>query len=109
MRVLLASRNAGKLREFHQLLPGLDLVPWPAQAPDIPEEGAFFQDNALQKATFARAWWAEHGTEPVAGPEGCRHRLRPAQGGSEVAIQTRSCDLGDCDNRLPPPGRLNSS
>ena len=67
MKILLASRNAGKRREFQQLLPGVDLLPWPAEAPEIPEDGAFFQDNALQKARFAWAWWAEHGTEPVAG------------------------------------------
>jgi XTP/dITP diphosphohydrolase len=67
MRLLLASRNQGKLREFGQLLPGIQWVPWPAEAPEIPEEGAFFQDNALQKATFAKAWWAEHGTAPVDG------------------------------------------
>lgn len=67
MKILLASRNAGKLREFRDLLPGIDLVPWPAEAPEIPEEGAFFQDNALQKATFAKAWWDGHGPEPVDG------------------------------------------
>ena len=67
MRILLASRNAGKLREFQQLLPDAALVPWPAEAPEIPEEGAFFQDNALQKARFAWDWWAEHGTTPVDG------------------------------------------
>jgi XTP/dITP diphosphohydrolase len=67
MKILLASRNAGKLREFGELLPGVELVPWPAQAPEIPEDGAFFQDNALQKARFAWAWWSEHGTEPVDG------------------------------------------
>ena len=67
MDILLASRNAGKLSEFKELLPGLSLLPWPADAPDIPEEGAFFQDNALQKATFARDWWAEHGTARVDG------------------------------------------
>ena len=67
MALLLASRNPGKLREFQQLLPGLALVPWPAGAPEIPEEGAFFQDNALQKATFARDWWLAHGTAPVDG------------------------------------------
>ncbi|HLO65889.1 MAG TPA: non-canonical purine NTP pyrophosphatase [Holophaga sp.] len=67
MRILLASRNAGKLREFAELLPGADLVPWPASAPEIPEDGAFFQDNALQKATFARAWWDGHGGEAVDG------------------------------------------
>jgi XTP/dITP diphosphohydrolase len=66
-RILLASRNPGKLKEFRQLLPGFELLPWPLEAPEIPEEGAFFQDNALQKATFARAWWLEQGMEPVDG------------------------------------------
>jgi XTP/dITP diphosphohydrolase len=67
LSVLLASRNAGKLREFAELLPDLHLIPWPAEAPELPETGAFFQDNALQKAEGARAWWREHGTVPVGG------------------------------------------
>jgi XTP/dITP diphosphohydrolase len=67
LKVLLASRNAGKLREFSALLPDLQFVLWPADAPDLPETGAFFQDNALQKAEGARAWWESHGTEPVDG------------------------------------------
>lgn len=67
MRILLASRNRGKLKEFQELLDGHQLLPWPPEAPDIPEEGAFFQDNALQKAEFARTWWARHGTVPVDG------------------------------------------
>lgn len=67
LNVLLASRNAGKLREFASLLPEVRLVPWPAEAPELPETGAFFQDNALQKVKGARAWWREHGTEPVDG------------------------------------------
>ncbi|HEX9009235.1 MAG TPA: non-canonical purine NTP pyrophosphatase [Holophagaceae bacterium] len=67
LNVLLASRNAGKLREFAELLPEVHLIPWPMEAPELPETGAFFQDNALQKAEGARAWWREHGTEPVDG------------------------------------------
>lgn len=67
LRLLLATRNAGKLREFAELLPGTVCVPWPARAPELPETGAFFQDNALQKAEGARAWWLEHGTEVVDG------------------------------------------
>lgn len=67
LKVLLASRNAGKLREFAELLPELQFVLWPAEAPDLPETGAFFQDNALQKVEGARAWWREHGTEAVDG------------------------------------------
>ena len=66
MKVLLASRNPGKLREFAELLPGFELVLWPEGAPEIPETGAFFSDNALQKAAFARQWWKDHGTGPVA-------------------------------------------
>lgn len=67
LKVLLASRNAGKLREFSALLPDLQFVLWPADAPELPETGAFFQDNALQKAEGARTWWLEHGTESVDG------------------------------------------
>lgn len=67
LKLLLASRNAGKLREFAELLPGFTLVPWPAEAPELSETGAFFQDNALQKAEGALAWWKVHGTEPVDG------------------------------------------
>ena len=67
MKLLLATRNQGKLREFSALLPGIELVPWPATAPELPETGAFFQDNALQKAEGARVWWREHGAEPVDG------------------------------------------
>jgi XTP/dITP diphosphohydrolase len=67
LKVLLASRNAGKLREFSALLPDMQFVLWPADAPELPETGAFFHDNALQKVHGARAWWLEHGAEPVDG------------------------------------------
>jgi XTP/dITP diphosphohydrolase len=67
MKILLASRNAGKLREFHALLPGVEWVAWPPEAPEIPEDGAFFQDNALQKATFAQTWWSAQGGQKVDG------------------------------------------
>ena len=67
LKLLLASRNAGKLREFSALLPEFDFVLWPSEAPELPETGAFFQDNALQKAEGALAWWREQGREPVDG------------------------------------------
>jgi XTP/dITP diphosphohydrolase len=65
LNILLASRNKGKLKEFAELLPDVQMILWPKEAPELPETGAFFQDNALQKAEGARAWWAEHGTEAV--------------------------------------------
>jgi len=67
LTLLLASRNAGKLREFSELLPDVQFVLWPKEAPELPETGAFFQDNALQKAEGARAWWQQHGTASVDG------------------------------------------
>ncbi len=67
LKVLLASRNPGKLREFAELLPEFHFVPWPEGAPSLPETGAFFQDNALQKVAGARAWWLQHGGETVDG------------------------------------------
>lgn len=59
MKLLLATRNAGKLREFHQLLAGfpvelvtLDSVP---TAVEVEETGDTFEANARLKATgYAR-------------------------------------------------------
>lgn len=67
MKVLLATRNPGKLREFTGLLPGLEFVPWPAEAPELPETGAFFADNALQKAEGALRWWKANRSEALDG------------------------------------------
>jgi len=67
VKLLLASRNAHKAEELSELLPGITFVLWPADAPEIPEDGAFFQDNALQKATYALAWWKQQGPEPIEG------------------------------------------
>jgi len=67
VKLLIATRNAHKMEEFHELLPGIEFVCWPPEAPEIPESGAFFQDNALQKATFALEWWRQHGQEPIDG------------------------------------------
>ena len=67
LKLLLASRNVGKLKEFAELMPDFQMVPWPAHAPEIPEDGAFFHDNAIQKAEFAMDWWKGHGTEPLDG------------------------------------------
>ena len=65
MRILLASSNEHKVREFGELLPGLDVVAW--RGPAIPEDGAFFQDNALQKVLFARDWCGANGLGGVDG------------------------------------------
>ncbi len=57
--VVIASRNQGKIAEFHELLRGLDvnvlsLADFPG-LPDVAETGATFQENALLKARAAAA------------------------------------------------------
>lgn len=52
---VLATRNAHKLREMAELLPGLDLRPLPDGVPSPVEDGDSFAANALIKARAARA------------------------------------------------------
>lgn len=53
-RIVLASRNAGKLVELRRILGAdFDLVPLPDDAPEVDETGATFEENALLKATSA--------------------------------------------------------
>jgi XTP/dITP diphosphohydrolase len=53
-RIVLASRNEGKLAELRRILgPGYELVGLPAAAPDVAETGVTFEENALLKAHAA--------------------------------------------------------
>jgi XTP/dITP diphosphohydrolase len=52
VRVALASRNAGKLRELRRLLPGWEIEP--TDTADVEETGATFYENACLKACHAR-------------------------------------------------------
>jgi XTP/dITP diphosphohydrolase len=68
VRIVLASRNAGKLAELRRILgPEYDLVGLPESAPDVAETGATFEDNALLKA---RAAVSETGLVSVADDSG---------------------------------------
>jgi len=53
VRLLLATRNAHKLREFERLLPGIELDALPDDLPTPVEDGATYADNALIKARAA--------------------------------------------------------
>ena len=55
MRLLLATRNEHKLREFAQLLAPHDVDPLPASVMLPPETGETFAENALDKARAAAA------------------------------------------------------
>lgn len=54
-RLVLATRNEHKLREFSGLLPQWELVPLPRAVLLPPEDGATFAENALGKARAAAA------------------------------------------------------
>jgi XTP/dITP diphosphohydrolase len=55
--LVLATRNAHKVAELHEILAAagvdVELVPLPADAPDVVEDGVTFVDNALKKARSA--------------------------------------------------------
>jgi XTP/dITP diphosphohydrolase len=53
VRLVLATRNPHKVREFARLLPGHDVVALPAGVALPPETGATFAENALPKARAA--------------------------------------------------------
>ena len=55
MRLLLATRNHHKLREFQRLLPTVELDPLPDHLPSPPEDGDTYAANALIKARAAVA------------------------------------------------------
>src|SRR5262245_41879259 len=53
--LLLATRNAHKLRELREALPGIEIDPLPEEVELPPEEGETFAENALGKARAAAA------------------------------------------------------
>lgn len=55
MQLVLATHNPRKAREFARLLPGVELVPLPADVELPPETGDTFAANALGKARAAAA------------------------------------------------------
>jgi XTP/dITP diphosphohydrolase len=55
VRLLLATRNAHKLREFERLLPAVELDPLPDGVDTPPEDGDTYAANALIKARAAAA------------------------------------------------------
>jgi XTP/dITP diphosphohydrolase len=55
VKLVLATRNDHKLREFREALPGIEIVPLPDDVELPPETGETFAENAVEKARAARA------------------------------------------------------
>jgi XTP/dITP diphosphohydrolase len=53
--LIVATRNAHKLRELRELLPGIELDPLPPEVRLPPEKGLTFSENAFDKARAAHA------------------------------------------------------
>ncbi|WP_041695265.1 RdgB/HAM1 family non-canonical purine NTP pyrophosphatase [Alicyclobacillus acidocaldarius] len=57
MRIVMATQNRNKVREFAEILGGrVELVPLPSGLPKAPETGETFLENARQKALFYAAY-----------------------------------------------------
>ena len=69
--LIVATRNDHKLREFRELLPGVELEPLPPDVELPPEEAEEFSENALDKARVAHA---ETGRPAIADDSGIEAR-----------------------------------
>jgi XTP/dITP diphosphohydrolase len=105
VRLLLATRNAHKVREFQRLLPGLELDPLPDDVVTPPETGTTYADNALIKA---RAAAAATGRAAIADDSGVEAE---ALGGRPGVRSARFAGAGASDGenlaklrREAPPG-----
>ena len=106
MKVVLASRNRGKLREIVPLLAGLgfDLVTVDEVAPDceLREDGATFEDNALAKARQA----GYVGKDILGSGEDCDIWIHRGAGAYEAGEETaliESLEGKRAQPRLKPP------
>jgi XTP/dITP diphosphohydrolase len=95
MAIVLATRNAHKLREFGRLLPGVELAPLPDAVELPPETGETFAENALDKA---RAVSAATGAPALADDSGIEAE---ALGGAPGVYSARYAgpDATDAENR----------
>jgi XTP/dITP diphosphohydrolase len=108
VQLVLATRNAHKLREFGRLLPGVELVPLPDGVELPPETGDTFAANASPKARAAAAATGEVAIADDSGIEA------EALGGAPGVRSARFAgpDATDAENlarlrsEAPPGSRL---
>jgi len=107
-RLLLATRNAHKVREFERLLPGLGLDPLPEDVVTPPESGTTYAENALIKA---RAAASATGRAAIADDSGIEAEALGGRPGVRSA-RYAGADASDGENlaklrrEVPPGSRL---
>ena len=77
MKLLLATRNDHKVREFERLLPGVEIDPLPPELPTPEETGDTYAENALIKARAAAAATGRHAIADDSGIEAEALQWRP--------------------------------
>ena len=106
MRLVLASRNAHKLRELGPLLEPNELVPMPDHIELPPEDGATFEENALGKARAVAAATGETAVADDSGIEaaalGGAPGIRSARYAGERATDEQN--LAKLLREVPPDG-----
>ena len=110
VRLLLATRNAHKVREFERLLPGLELDPLPDDVVTPPESGTTYAENALIKA---RAAAEATGRAAIADDSGVEAEALGGRPGVRSA-RFAGADASDGENlaklrREAPPGAGSST
>ena len=105
MRLLLATRNAHKVREFARLLGGVELDPLPDEVETPEETGDTYAENALIKARAAAAATGRPAIADDSGVEAAALGGRPGVRSARYAGEAAS----DGDNlallrREVPPG-----
>jgi len=106
--LLLATRNAHKIREFGRVLPGVELDPLPDDVQTPPETGGTYAENALIKA---RAAAAATGRAAIADDSGIEAEALGGRPGVRSA-RYAGAEASDGDNlaklrrEVPPGSRL---
>jgi len=108
MRIVLATRNAHKVRELADLLPGQTIVPLADEVVLPPETGSTFAENALGKARAAAAATGEPAIADDSGicvaALGGEPGVRSARLACDDAADTENLDL--LLRRVPDGGDL---
>ena len=106
MRLVLATRNAHKLRELAQLMQPIELDPLPEEVTLPPEIGTTFADNALGKARAAAAATGAPAIADDSGIEAAALRGAPGVWSARYAGEdaTDEENLAKLLREVPPDG-----
>jgi XTP/dITP diphosphohydrolase len=108
VRLLLATRNAHKVREFARLLPGIELEPLPDGVETPPEDGDTYAANALIKARAAARATGRPAVADDSGIEADALGGRPGVHSARYAGAgaTDEANLARLRTEAPPGSRL---